>query len=238
MSDPVTIAPPPPRAVVTAGAPVLAVRGIAKTWEGGAGSVLRGIDLELSPAEVVTISGANGAGKTTLLRILAGLILPDTGIVQVDGLDPRRNRADFHRRVGFLSAGNSGLYGRLKAEHHLEFVARLAFMPRSERAGAIARAVDAFELSPFMGRRVDRTSMGQRQRLRLALAFLHDPRVALLDEPATSLDSDGIALLQRALDSLRSRGGAAVVCVPTGWTGVTGDRHYELENGLLRDVAE
>src|SRR5205807_6147088 len=139
--------------------------------------------------------------------------------------------------IGFLSAGNAGLYGRLTSENHLEFAERLAFIPRREREEAIARAVEAFELSPFSGRRVDRTSMGQRQRLRLALAFLHDPSLVLLDEPATSLDEEGIGLVQAALDSLLARGGSALICVPTGWKQlVSVERHHLLADGRLAEV--
>jgi ABC-type multidrug transport system ATPase subunit len=95
--------------------------------------------------------------------------------------------------------------------------ARLALLPRRERGLAIQRAIDRFELAPVCGRRVDRLSMGQRQRLRLALAFLHAPEVVLLDEPGTSLDEDGLALLDAALYDLKERGDAALVCLPSGW---------------------
>jgi ABC-type protease/lipase transport system fused ATPase/permease subunit len=92
-----------------------------------------------------------------------------------------------------------------------------------------------FALAPLLGRRVDRLSMGQRQRLRLALAFLHRPMLVLLDEPATSLDGDGITLLQRALDEHRAEGGAAIVCLPTGWEQMLAlDRGFLLTDGTLR----
>ncbi|MEA2398972.1 MAG: type transport system ATP-binding protein [Thermoleophilaceae bacterium] len=197
-------------------APPLALEGIVKHWP-GVPHVLEGVDLTLESGTAVAIEGRNGAGKTTLLRIAAGLIAPEQGSVRVRGLDPERDRTEFHRRVGFLSAGNSGLYARLKAEHHLDMWARLALIPRRQRSGAIERVLGQFALEPLLGKRVDRLSMGQRQRLRLALSFLHDPEVILFDEPATSLDEDGMILLGSALDSLKARGGAALVCLPTGW---------------------
>jgi ABC-type multidrug transport system ATPase subunit len=113
-----------------------------------------------------------------------------------------------------LSAGNSGLYGRLRVEHHLDFWARLALLPRARRRAACERARERFALDELCGRRVDRLSMGQRQRVRLALAFLHEPDVVLLDEPRTSLDDDGAELLAAAVEELTARGGAAVVCAP------------------------
>lgn len=220
-----------------AGDPVLRLEGIVKDWGTGGPPVLRGAELTLVPGSAVAVSGANGAGKTTMLRVAAGLIAPESGAVRVCGLDPERDRTAFQRRVGFLSAGNSGLYARLKAEQHLELWSRLALMPRRERDAAVARALDTFGLRAICGRRVDRLSMGQRQRLRMALAFLHAPSLVLLDEPATSLDEAGIGLLERALDELRGGGGAAVVCVPTGWGGMLSlDRELVLADGRLEDA--
>jgi ABC-2 type transport system ATP-binding protein len=212
--------------------PALALDGIVKSWN--AQPVLTGVDARIDPGSAVAIFGANGAGKTTLLRIAAGLILPEQGRISAYGLDPERQRTEFQRRLGFLSAGNTGLYARLKAEHHLELCARLALMPKRDQRVAIARAVERFGLTDLRGRRVDRLSMGQRQRLRLALTFLHEPSLVLLDEPATSLDEDGIATLQGALDDLKAAGGSAVVCLPSGWGEVlAADRRFQLDGGRL-----
>jgi heme ABC exporter ATP-binding subunit CcmA len=210
----------------------LELEGIFKSW--GDRRVLAGVDARVEPGTTIAISGSNGAGKTTLLRIAAGLIAPERGRVSAEGLEPERDRTAFQRRIGYLAAGNTGLYARLKADHHMEFWARLALMPKREQRPAIARAVEMFGLEDLRDRRVDRLSMGQRQRLRLALTFLHEPAVVLLDEPATSLDSDGIALLQAALDRLNERGGVGVVCLPSGWDDVLSvDRRLVLDDGRL-----
>jgi ABC-2 type transport system ATP-binding protein len=217
------------------GPAALSLTGIVKGWN--ALPVLTGLDAQIDAGTSVSISGANGAGKTTLLRIAAGLIVPEAGRISSFGLDPERDRTEFQRGIGLLSAGNTGLYARLKAEHHLELWARLALMPKRRQAGAMARAVELFGLTELRGRRVDRLSMGQRQRLRLALAFMHEPSLVLLDEPATSLDEDGIATLQAAIDELRGRGGAAVVCLPSGWEEVVSvDRRFRLDQGRLAPV--
>jgi ABC-2 type transport system ATP-binding protein len=154
--------------------------------------------------------------------------------VHVLGLDPERDRAECQRRLGFLSAGNSGLYGRLRVEHHLDLAAALAYVPRDSRAAAIDRVRTAFELDELVGQRVDRLSMGQRQRVRLALAFLHEPELALLDEPRTSLDADGVAHVRAAVDALTSRGGSAVVCAPDAEDlGIECDRRFAVSDGKL-----
>ena len=203
----------PPR--VAAPPALLELRGIVKRWPKAPAPVLDGVDLVVRRGEVVAISGRNGAGKTTLLRIAAGLLAADAGTVRIAGLDPERDRAACHARIGYLTAGNSGLYGRLRVEQHLQFWARLALMPRWRRDEAIASACDAFALDELRGRRVDRLSMGQRQRVRLALALLHGPDLALLDEPRTSLDDEGTEVLREAVRRLVERGGAVVVCAPT-----------------------
>jgi ABC-2 type transport system ATP-binding protein len=197
--------------------PVLSLSGIVKSWPSQPAPVLDGVDLELRPGSATSIAGRNGAGKTTLLRIAAGLISAERGSVTVCGLDVDRDRTQFQRRIGFLAAGNSGLYARLKVKHHLDLWSRIALMPRRERGPAVEAAIETFALGDLLDRRVDRLSMGQRQRLRLALSFVHAPSVVMLDEPATSLDEDGIAVLQRAIDGLKARGGAALVCLPSGW---------------------
>src|SRR5437764_14310576 len=113
---------------------VLELAGLVKRWGKDRPAVLDGVDLTVRPGEVVGVLGRNGAGKTTLLRIAAGLITPDDGSVPVHGLDPRRDRSSYQQRLGFLSAGNSGLYGRLRVEHHLHLSSALAYVPREGRA--------------------------------------------------------------------------------------------------------
>jgi heme ABC exporter ATP-binding subunit CcmA len=210
----------------------LELSGIVRTYSGR--TVLDGVDLTLAPGSAALVSGRNGAGKTTLLRIAGGLLDPDRGSVRVYGLTPQRQRRECQRRIGFLSAGDRGLYARLTVRQNLEFWARIAMIPASERTAALERAVDAFGLGELVCRRVDRLSMGQRQRVRLAMTFLHDPALVLLDEPRTSLDQDGTDLLAAEAERLRSRGGVVVCCAPTGDPdAIRFDDHYVVEAGQL-----
>src|SRR4051812_22672889 len=206
-----TAGPPGQRRPPGVGPGRLELSGIVKRWPGAATPVLDDVDVIVRSGEVVGVTGRNGAGKTTLLRVAAGLLLPDEGTVRVDGMDPERERDACQERIGYLSAGNSGLYGRLRVEQHLEFWARLALIPRSRRRTAIAEVRETFALDELCGKRVDRLSMGQRQRVRIALAFLHRPDLLLLDEPRTSLDAEGARLVAAALQSVVARGGAALV---------------------------
>jgi ABC-type multidrug transport system ATPase subunit len=200
----------------TSGAPRLRAAGVTKRWRRDDPPVLDGVDLDLEPGTMALVVGRNGAGKTTLLRILAGLIAPDQGTVSVDGLTVRTNRREYQRRIGFLAAGSTALYARLTVRQHLDYWIRLALAPPSERKPRIEGALDRFQLHDLASRRADRISMGERQRLRLALAFLHGPSLLLLDEPWTSLDGDGSAVLDGALADFAAGGGSGVLCVPEG----------------------
>ena len=120
---------------------------------------------------------------------------PDAGTVTVDGLSSDANWREYHRRIGFLSAGDRGLYNRFSVRGHLEYGARIAFVPRARRREAVDEALVRFGLTDLATRRADRLSQGQRQRLRLALTVVHDPKVLLLDEPRNSLDDEGLAML-------------------------------------------
>jgi ABC-2 type transport system ATP-binding protein len=217
--------------------PALDLRGVSKHWRHKPRPILDDIDLRVAKSTAILLTGRNGAGKTTLLRVASGLIAPDRGRVIVQGLSPERNRREFHRRISLLSAGGTGLYARLSVRNHLDLAGRLALLGRAERTAAIEAGLDAFELRALAADRVDRLSMGQRQRVRVAMAFVHDPQVALLDEPSTSLDDHGVALLHAALSRLLSRGGAAIWCEPAGSRlDFAFDRRLVLEDGGVHAV--
>ncbi|MGH9031326.1 MAG: ABC transporter ATP-binding protein [Acidimicrobiia bacterium] len=207
--------------------------GVTKCWDEL--TVLDGVDLTVEPGQIVRVGGDNGAGKTTLLRIATGIVVPDAGSVTLGELRPDRDRRSYHRRLGFLAAGDRGLYARLSVRQNLEFAAGIAFLRGRRSHDAVAGAIDRFGLTPFAERRVERLSMGQRQRVRLAMTLLHTPDLVLLDEPRTSLDESGVELLANALEDVTRRGGAALWCSPTADDAVLPyDRAYELHAGKLR----
>ena len=210
----------------------LAVVDVTKSW--GPRLVIDALDLTVAPGRVVRVSGENGAGKTTLLRVVAGVVRPDRGRVVVAGREVDRHRRWFLKQLGYLSAGDRGLYPRLSPRTHLQFCAGLALMDGDRQDRAIVRVIDDFGLEPFVDRQAQRLSLGQRQRLKLAMAFLHEPTVVLLDEPTSSLDEHGIGALRTALVELRRRGGFAVCCVPKGIDEpLDFDETYALEAGRL-----
>jgi ABC-2 type transport system ATP-binding protein len=212
----------------------LRLRGVSKRWRNTAAPVLDGLDLELMPGSCTWVGGRNGAGKTTMLRVAAGLIEPDVGRVEVWGETARAAGVRYRRAVSFLPAGDRGLYARLTVRSQLRFWARISMLERARFQRLLATSVEAFALSELLDRRVDRMSMGQSQSLRLAMAFLAEPDVVLLDEPLTSLDGEGGELLAQAIATLLAREGAVLWCSPEPEVEyVRFDRSLRLRDGLL-----
>lgn len=198
------------------GSAPLTLRGVSKRWSAKRPPVLTDVDLTLDLGTRTWIGGRNGVGKTTLLRIAAGLIDPERGRAEVWGSTVNERRRRYQRLVSFLPAGDRGLYARLTVRHQLKFWGRIAMIDPANIDSRIERAIDTFELRDLAEQRVDRMSMGQRQRLRIAMTFLTEPEVVLLDEPLTSLDAEGGEVLDRAIDELMERHGALLWCSPTG----------------------
>ena len=194
------------------GSVLVALKSVRKRW--GDHVVLDGVDLDIPVGAVLGVAGGNGAGKTTLLRIATGIILPDEGTIRFRGVDIEQDRASYRQAIGFLSAGDRGLYARLTVRQNLDFWGGLAGLPRRKRRRRIGDVLSEFEIVEFADRRVDRLSMGQRQRVRLAMTFLQEPTIVFLDEPKTSLDEAGVSLLNAAVARLIGRGGAVLWVSP------------------------
>ena len=219
------------------GAPLLELEHLHHRWKGPKPPVLEDVSLTLRAGEVTWIGGRNGVGKTTLLRLGAGILLPQRGSVRIGDLTPSSKGGRYRRQIGFLSAGDRSLQARMRVRQQLDYWARLAYVPRERRTELVARSLRQFGLEEFAERRVDRMSMGQRQRIRLAMAFLHEPRVVLLDEPRNSLDDDGYELLNTQIRGVADEGATVLWCSPRGEDRVIAcDASYTLQDGRLERV--
>lgn len=164
--------------------------------------VLEGIDLELAAGEALAVLGENGAGKTTLLRIVAALLTPDAGSVELDSRPVVRVRS----RIGFASGDERGFYLRLSGLENLRFFAALHDVTGAAFARRLAPLAEALDLGDVLPKRVGASSAGMRARLGLARAMLHDPVLLLLDEPTKSLDPHHAEQVHAELRRRASRG--------------------------------
>jgi ABC-2 type transport system ATP-binding protein len=193
--------------MTSAGSGVVA-SGVRRSF--GPVQAVRGIDLTAAPGEVTALVGPNGAGKTTLLLVLATLLVPDAGEVRVAGFDPVREPDAVRARMGW-SPDVFGLYDNLTAREYIRFFAD-AYRLGAARADARAdELLELARLSEFADRPVHVLSRGQKQRLGLTRALVHDPEVLLLDEPASGLDPRSRVELRELLRSLAASGTAVVV---------------------------
>jgi ABC-2 type transport system ATP-binding protein len=234
LSEPI---PSEPSTAGAVGKPILELQGLYHRWKGPKPPVLDDVSLDLRAGEVTWIGGRNGAGKTTLLRLAAGILLPQRGSVRIGELTPASKGNRYRRQIGFLSAGDRSLQARMRVSQQLDYWARLAYVARERRAELVAVNLQRFGLDEFAERRVDRMSQGQRQRIRLAMAFLHEPSVVLLDEPRNSLDDDGYRLLGEQIKRAAAGGATVLWCSPRGEDRVlASDAGFTLEDGHLEQV--
>jgi len=194
-------------------AAMIEVFDLVKHYRASDGSIVRAVDgvsFAVAPGEMVGLLGANGAGKTTTLRVLATLLKPTAGTARVAGCDVRSDPLGVRRQLGYMSA-TTGVPDRLSAREIMRSYGRLHGMDEEPLAGRVNHLVDALGLADFADRPAGRLSSGQRQRVSLARAMVHDPPALVLDEPTTALDVVGARDLLRLLDGLRGDGRAILL---------------------------
>jgi len=179
------------------------------TYDGLRPAVHR-LTFEVKAGSIFALVGPNGAGKTSTLRMLATLIDPTSGTLSVDGLDARRDREGVRRRIGYLP-DNFALYDQMTPVDYLEFFARLYDVAPRVRAQRIDALLEEFDLVEKRGSPIGLFSRGMRQRLGVAKTLVHDPKVVLLDEPASALDPGARLKLKEALARLKHRGLAVII---------------------------
>ena len=162
---------------------------------------LRGISFHVAPGEVVGLLGPNGAGKSTTIKILTGYLQPDGGTVKVDGLDVLTHTREIQARIGYLPE-NAPLYPELTVQAYLLMMADLREIPRDEQPARLSEAVYATGLAEHLTRPIGQLSKGFRQRVGLAQAILHQPRLLILDEPTIGLDPTQIIEIRHLIRRL------------------------------------
>ncbi len=186
--------------------------GLSKEFPGPKGAVVRacqGVTFHVEPGEIFGLLGVNGAGKTTCLRMLSTVIRPTAGSASVCGYDVVKDADRVRASIGFLSS-STALYGRLNAVDVLRYFGNLFGMSGARLNDRLAFVIDKLKLDEFKDRLCDKLSTGQKQRVSIARAILHDPPVLFFDEPTAGLDVVTSQTIMEFIEESRVQGKAIV----------------------------
>jgi ABC-2 type transport system ATP-binding protein len=206
--------------------------GLAKSF--GEHRAVDDLTLDVAPGEVLALLGPNGAGKTTTVRLLNGVLAPDAGGATVLGLDPTVDGEELRRRTGVLTE-TAGLDDRLTARENVLFTARIRGYGRQEAERRTDDVLERFAMTDLAGQRCHGFSTGQRKRVALARALLHDPDLLFLDEPTSGLDPSATREVIGLIARLATEEGRTVVLCThfLGEAGRLADRMAVLNRGRL-----
>ena len=184
----------------------LEVRGLVKRFDRPA---VDGLNLTVRSGEFYALLGPNGAGKTTTLRMIAGLLRPDAGTIRVIGIDALTDPVGAKRVMAWIS-DEPMIYDKLTPQEYLEFVAGLWAVEPSLAASRAGELLDWLDLAPHANERCEGFSKGMRQKVALAGALIHEPRLIILDEPLTGLDAGSARQVKSVLRE-RVRAGGTII---------------------------
>ncbi|HZZ93276.1 MAG TPA: ATP-binding cassette domain-containing protein [Usitatibacter sp.] len=182
---------------------MIEARTLAKSFN--AIAAVADVSFTAPDGRITGLLGPNGAGKTTTLRMISTLVQPSRGTACVDGLDVTREPLAVRARLGVLSDAR-GLYARLTARENVAYYGALRAMPRAAIDASIARLAELLDMKALLDRRVDGFSQGERMKVAIARALVHDPPNVLLDEPTNGLDVMTTRSLREVLRRLREGG--------------------------------
>jgi ABC-2 type transport system ATP-binding protein len=186
---------------------VIQVTNLTKRY--GDREALRGVSFAVRPGEVTAYLGPNGAGKSTTVKIIAGLLRFDSGSVQVCGHDLATSPLEAKRRIGYVP-DSAALYETLSPHEYLSLVSELYHLDREVAGRRIGSLFTDFELTAAADRPIETLSRGQRQKVLISAALVHDPEVLLLDEPLNGLDVNTALVFRKLIASLVERGKAVL----------------------------
>lgn len=148
---------------------------------------LKGISFQCRPGRVFTLLGPNGAGKTTALRIIAGILKPSEGSIEIGGYNIEEHPLEVKRKMGFLT-GSTGLYDRLTPSEIVDYYGSLYDMDKNRLKERKEYLFDLLDINSFADRRIGRLSTGMKQKVSIARTIIHDPEIVVFDEPTSGLD--------------------------------------------------
>ncbi|MEJ5308211.1 MAG: ATP-binding cassette domain-containing protein [Anaerolineae bacterium] len=175
------------------------VSNLSKSY--GDVEALRDVSFNIASGEIVGLLGPNGAGKTTIIKILTGYLQPDAGTVLINGLDVLEHTREVQAQIGYLPE-TAPLYPELSVQAYLKMMADLRQIPEAEQRALLSEAIYATGLQDHLTRPIAHLSKGFRQRVGLAQAILHKPRLLILDEPTVGLDPTQIVEIRNLIRRL------------------------------------
>ncbi len=189
------------------------VHALTKAFEVNGQSVMAvdDVSFKVDPGMVFGLLGPNGAGKTTTMRMILGLLRPDSGYSEIDGVRSDEDADGVKRQVGFVSAA-AGVYQWLTAREMLSFFGDIYGISPDQSDSQVAELSDLLDFGKILDQRCTTLSTGEKQRINLARALMHDPPVMILDEPTLGLDVVGSQVIFNYIELLRERGKAIVLC--------------------------
>ncbi len=182
---------------------MIKVEGIHKSF--GKVHAVRGVSFDAPDGKITGLLGPNGAGKSTTLRVLYTVLKPDEGSATIDGADVVTDGLEARKRIGALPHG-SGLYPHLTARENIAYFAKLCGLEKSEIDDRVDQLIGLLEIGDFADRRTKGFSQGQRTKVSLARALVHDPQNVLLDEPSNGLDVMATRSLRELILKLKDDG--------------------------------
>ncbi len=189
---------------------MIEARNLRKTFNKGKVVAVDDVSFTARDGQITGLLGPNGAGKTTTLRMLYTLLKPDSGSMRVDGLDPENSPLLIKRALGVVP-DSRGLYDRLTARENIRYYGRLHGLSRDKIDQRIQYFSDVLDMGEFIDRRTDGFSQGQRVKVAIARALMHEPRTVLLDEPSNGLDVMTTRALREFLRELKKQGHCVVL---------------------------
>lgn len=181
---------------------MIVAENLSKTYSGH--QAIADVSFKIDEGEIVGLLGLNGAGKSTILKILGCFLLPSSGRARVGGFSVDKDPQEIRRLIGYLP-DHPPLYDEMTVESYIHYVAKLKDVPAGEIDGRVAAVLDATHTSRVRGTRLGELSHGYRQRVGIAQALVHGPKVLILDEPINGLDPVQIVEMRDLIRSLKGR---------------------------------
>lgn len=184
---------------------MLTIENLTKKY--GDKTVLKNLSLNINAGEIYGFIGHNGAGKTTTIKCVAGILAFDEGVIKVDGVSVSDNPMEVKRKIAYIP-DNPDIYNYMSGLQYLNFIADVFGISEADRKAKIETLAADFELSADLPRKISEYSHGMKQKLVMISAFLHDPKLIILDEPFVGLDPKAAFLLKGKMREFCKDGGA------------------------------